>query len=130
MSDNSTIRGLDALNIFFTDFKSNCLDACKEEIEDIALDFASKSSNAAPIDKGDLRGDLATPKKVKETKKKVQWKVGSGLPYTRRQHECLWYNHPRGGGAKFLEYPFKENEDRYNKQMNKRIKEEINSVTP
>lgn len=126
MSDNLNIKGLDKLNANLNKLKIACPSACKEELADIALDFAGKSSNAAPIEFGDLRGDLATPKKIND----FSWKVGSSLPYTRRQHEHLEYNHPRGGGSKFLEYPFKENVKIYNKQISKRLKEELNNVTP
>lgn len=34
--------------------------------------------------------------------------VGFTAPYAVYQHEILWYNHPRGGQAKFLEQPANE----------------------
>ena len=120
------IKGLKKLNANLNKLRSVSPSVCKEELADIALDFAGKSSNAAPIEFGDLRGDLATPKKIND----FSWKVGSSLPYTARQHEHLEYNHPRGGGAKFLEYPFKENVNMYTKQIRKRLEEELNNVTP
>ena len=120
------IKGLKKLNANLNKLRSISPSVCKEELADIALDFAGKSSNAAPIEFGDLRGDLATPKKIND----FSWKVGSSLPYTARQHEHLEYNHPRGGGAKFLEYPFKENVNMYTKQIRKRLEEELNNVTP
>lgn len=123
---NLNIKGLKELNVNLNKLAKTAPKAAEEEIADIALDFASKASNAAPIEFGDLRGDLATPKKINN----LSWKVGSSLPYTRRQHEHLEYKHPRGGGAKFLEYPFKENVKAYNKQICKRLKEELNNVTP
>lgn len=34
--------------------------------------------------------------------------VGFTAPYAVYQHEILWYNHPRGGQAKYLEQPANE----------------------
>lgn len=118
------IKGLDELNKNLSKLGKISKEALKEEIRDIAFDFASKSSNAAPVKYGDLRGSLAIPKKINDT----SWEVGSNLPYTRRQHECTWYNHPLGGGPKFLERPFNENKDKYIKAVKKRLKDEINNV--
>lgn len=120
------IKGLEELNANLNRLSKIVPKVAEEEIADIALDFAGKASNAAPVKFGDLRGDLATPKKINN----LSWKVGSSLPYTRRQHEHLEYVHPLGGGPKFLEYPFKENVKAYNKQISKRLKEELNNVTP
>ena len=119
------VEGLDELNKNLNKLLKVSKNAVKEEITDIALDLASKSSNAAPIDLGDLRGSLATPKKISE----FAWEVGSDLPYTRIQHESLWFNHPKGGGAKFLERPFNENKKKYIKSIKDRLKEEMNNVT-
>lgn len=124
MSDFN-IRGLKELNANLNRLAKRVPKAAEEEVADIALDFASKASNAAPIEFGDLRGDLATPKKINN----LSWKVGSSLPYARRQHEHLDYVHPRGGGPKFLEYPFKENVNRYNKAISKRLKEEMENAS-
>ena len=40
--------------------------------------------------------------------KNVSVVVGFTAPYAVYQHEILWYNHPRGGQAKFLEQPANE----------------------
>ena len=74
--------------------------------------MGSKCANAAPVESGDLRGDLANPQRNKDGFN-IGWEVGSSLPYTRRQHEHTEYKHPRGGGAKFLEKPFRANVNKY-----------------
>ena len=81
----------------------------QDELADIALDLGSKCSDAAPVENGDLRGDLANPRK------KGDFSIGSWFEFTLygEQHEHTEYNHPRGGGAKFLEKPFRENVNKY-----------------
>ena len=115
MSGN--IEGLKELNKAFKDIRTQTRKELDKIITDIALDLASKSSQSAPVLYGDLRGELAVPKKIPKG-----YKIGSSLPYTRRQHESLEYSHPRGGGAKFLEKPFNENKDKYLKAVEEVIK--------
>ena len=115
------IRGLAELNAKLRELANVSKEAAKQELADIALDLAGKCSDAAPVDKGDLRGDLANPRKEGD----LEWKVGSDLPYTSRQHEHTEYNHPRGGGAKFIERPFNENKDRYIEEIGNAIIREL-----
>lgn len=116
---NFNIRGIDELNNNLARLRQQTEEEVKKELTDIALDFASKSSESAPVKFGDLRGELAVPRKIPNG-----YVVGSSLPYTRKQHEHLEYHHPLGGGPKFLERPFNENKDGYIKA----IKEVIKSV--
>lgn len=113
------IKGLDELNTNLSRLAKVAPQETEKEVADIALDFASKASNAAPVKYGDLRGSLAVPRKIPNG-----YVIGSSLPYTRKQHEHLEYHHPLGGGPKFLERPFNENKDGYIKA----IKEVIKSV--
>ena len=115
MSGN--IEGLKELNKAFRNIRTQTKKELDEILTEIALDLASKSSQSAPVLYGDLRGELAVPKKIPKG-----YKVGSSLPYTRKQHEHLEYKHPRGGGAKFLERPFNENKDKYLKAVEEVIK--------
>lgn len=109
---NMEIKGLKELNAKLGELKNISEETMQSELADIALDLAGKCSEAAPIKFGDLRGDLASPKKNKDGFN-TGWEIGSSLPYTRRQHEYTEYNHPRGGGAKFLEKPFRQNVNKY-----------------
>lgn len=118
---NITIAGLNELNSNIQRLKMQAEEVVKKEIADIALDLAGKCSDAAPVKLGDLRGDLASPKKESD----LAWKVGSSLPYTARQHENLEYNHPLGGGPKFIERPFNENKERYIRGIEEAIQREL-----
>ena len=103
------IEGLSELNAKLAQLARIAPETAKSELADIALDLAGECSDAAPVDLGDLRGDLANPRKEGD----MDWKVGSDLPYAARQHEHTEYNHPRGGEAKFLEKSFNENQQNY-----------------
>ena len=110
---NIEIEGLDELLKNLNKLAKEIPDVAEEELADIALDLGSKSSKAAPVESGDLRGELARPRR----KGPMHWQVGSSLPYTRRQHEGIHFNFKRGGGAKFLERPFRENQSVYIKRI-------------
>ena len=103
------IVGLKELNEKLGQLKKIAENEAEKELADVALDLGGKASRSAPIESGDLRGDLSRPEK----RGKMSWRVGSTLPYTRRQHEGIDYKHPRGGGAKFLEKPFNANVKKY-----------------
>ncbi|WP_434796628.1 HK97 gp10 family phage protein [Terrisporobacter vanillatitrophus] len=109
-------KGLKELNAKLEELSKIAHNEAVSELEDIALDLGSKASDSAPVLNGDLRGDLARPKKVNE----LSWKVGSSLPYARRQHEEE-YKHPRGGSSKFLEKPFRENVNKYTNAIGEAI---------
>ncbi|MGL5718848.1 MAG: HK97 gp10 family phage protein [Paraclostridium sp.] len=113
---NLEIEGLQELNKKLGQLAKISEATMKEEIADIAMDLASKASNSAPVDKGDLRRELSAPKKDGDG-----WKVGASLPYTRYQHERTDLVHPRGGGPKFLEKPFRENSPKYLKEIGRII---------
>lgn len=83
----------------------------QEAIEDVALDLQAKSVQLAPIDRGDLRRSGYT-EFVKSPSGFVA-EIGFGTDYAIEQHENLEFRHPRGGQAKYLEQPFKENLPRY-----------------
>lgn len=51
--------------------------------------------------------------------------VSFNTPYARRQHEELDWNHPRGGGPKYLENAFNRNKTKINKFVDKRIREAL-----
>ena len=117
---NIEIEGLDELLKNLNKLAKEIPDVAEEELADIAL--GSKSSKAAPVESGDLRGELARPRR----KGPMHWQVGSSLPYTRRQHEGIHFNFKRGGGAKFLERPFRENQSVYIKRIKDVLKGALN----
>jgi hypothetical protein len=89
----------------------------RQTVMKATLDLKQRSSDQAPVDTGDLKGNcsaafenmiLAAPSKGTATEKPgvtLTGRVGYSLPYARRQHEELGYNHPKGGKAKYLEDP-------------------------
>jgi hypothetical protein len=55
----------------------------------------------------------------------VEGQVSFNTPYALEQHERLDFNHPKGGKAKYLEDPLKENADRYAGHIADRIGEAL-----
>ena len=115
------IEGLAELNVKLKELAKIAPQVAESELADISLDLAGKCSEAAPIDLGDLRGDLANPRK----KGKLDWEIGSDLIYCATQHEHTEFNHPKGGGAKFIERPFNENKDKYIDEIGNAIMREF-----
>ena len=115
------IEGIEELNAKLSELAKISKEAATNELADIALDLASKCSEAAPTDLGDLRGDIANPRK----KGKLDWEIGSDLIYCATQHEHTEFNHPKGGGANFIERPFNENKDRYIEEIGNAIMREL-----
>ena len=60
---NIEIEGLDELLKNLNKLAKEIPDVAEEELADIALDLGSKSSKAAPVESGDLRGELARPRR-------------------------------------------------------------------
>lgn len=116
------VEGLDELLKNLKKLAKEVPSVAEEELADIALDLGYKCSKAAPVESGDLRGELARPRR----KGPMHWQVGASLPYTRRQHEHTEYKHPRGGGAKFLERPFRENQSIYIRRIKDVLKGSLN----
>lgn len=116
------IEGLDKLLKNLNKLAKEIPDVAEEELADIALDLGSKCSKAAPVESGDLRGELARPRR----KGPMHWQIGSSLPYTRRQHEGTHFNFKRGGGAKFIERPLRENQSVYINRIKDVLKGALN----
>ena len=83
-----------------------------------ASDLQQESSDEAPVENGDLKGDAKPDKRDLD---KLIIYVAYSLPYALRQHEEIGYNHPMGGKAKFLEDPFRRNAQKYVNHIGKRI---------
>ncbi len=88
------------------------------------LDLQGKSQNQAPVDLGDLRGNCSVSD-PETTNKGTQITVGYSLPYALRQHEHREYIHPKGGKAKYLEDPYKENVSKYSNYIGNSIKKAL-----
>lgn len=80
-------------------------------LREIGLDLSGKSVKRAPLDTADLRGSGFSKVEGDSVT------VGFTAVYALRQHEEMNYNHPRGGEAKYLERPFRENTAKYIKHL-------------
>ena len=56
--------------------------------------------------------------------------VGFNEPYALAQHERLDFHHPKGGKAKYLEDPLKENADRFGDHLSGRMREAVAVAGP
>lgn len=59
-----------------------------------------------PVDMGDLRSATTATYATEST---LTAEAGNDMEYAARQHEELTWRHPRGGQAKFLEAPARDN---------------------
>lgn len=95
----------------FNEKISKISEACKKEIIDVCLDLQGKAQRIAPIKEGFLRASGNT--EFKEERDIFYGEVGFNESYALEQHENLTFKHPKGGQAKYLEFPFIENKDLY-----------------
>jgi len=109
-------RGKEAVEIA----KSAALGA----LQKCAADLQNKSSNQAPIDKGDLRANCSVSP-LQEEAGVFYYKVGYDLPYAIIQHERLDFNHPKGGKAKYLEDPYNENKRQYERYVKDAVRQAL-----
>lgn len=101
--------------------------AAKRELIEWLLAVIGRAAEYAPVEFGDLRGGFVIvvngetwARTVSDSSGAIQlvrdrqdlppegaevviYAGTSGIPYAVRQHEEMGYNHPRGGGPKFLE---------------------------
>jgi lipoate-protein ligase A len=115
------VSGLNSVLRNRTAIEQKIFEATKEGIEDSAFDLENKASQLAPLDTGDLRGSSKTD--IEVSGKKVEGKVSFNEPYALDQHEDLQFNHPRGGQAKYLEQPLKENEQDYKRHVERKVRQ-------
>ncbi|GEM88181.1 HK97 gp10 family phage protein [Meiothermus granaticius] len=99
-----------SLESHLEEFLSRLEKASKEAVDAQITALAQQASPAAPIDSGDLRASLLQTES-EEDDGSYTGAVGSPLPYAVKQHEDLSLNHPRGGGAKYLERPYLESKE-------------------
>ena len=84
--------------------------ASRKALLEAAADLQQISSDQAPVETGDLRGNASVDD---ANIGRGIVRVGYSLPYALRQHEEINYAHPLGGKAKFLEDPFRANIAKY-----------------
>lgn len=138
-----TIEGIDKLNTALKTIPDKTAKAIENELKTVALDLQGKAQMLAPVMTGDLRGsafvvvgkvlvaeplDDSDPKSIRGDIPKAETLeaiVGFSEPYALRQHEETGYRHPKGGQAKYLETPYKQNRDRYVKYVQEEIRKAV-----
>ncbi len=98
--------------------------AAEKATRESMIDLQGRAQRLAPIETGDLRASAQWAVKAMPDGSIVGG-VAFPLPYAAAQHEGVDFNHPRGGEAKYLERPLKENADRYSKHVSNTIKREL-----
>lgn len=103
---------------------SRAMQAAIQAIQTCAADLQGKSAAQAPIDTGDLRANCSVSPLQREGDT-VWVKVGYNLPYAIVQHERLDFKHPKGGKAKYLEDPYKENAAKYERFIKTAVRQAL-----
>lgn len=85
--------------------------ALESSLKKCAYDLQEESTKQAPILWGDLRDSAQTT--FNSGAKDYEAIVSFNTIYALRQHEHPEYKHPKGGKAKYLEDPFKQNQAKY-----------------
>lgn len=120
------IEGMDELKAVLQKIPEAVRDVAENSLRKSMLDLQGKAQRLAPIDLGDLRGSAYSD--VGFTEWGLEAVTGFTEPYALRQHETMEYNHPKGGQAKFLEQPLKENIIQYTADLADTIKKEMNKI--
>lgn len=137
------IKGVEELNNVLKSIPVNSEKAVEEELKVIALDLQGKAQRLAPVMLGDLRGSAfavvgknsvaiqtidSEPKSIRAdipSAGRLEAIVGFTEPYALRQHEEMGYRHPKGGQAKYLETPYKQNSKRYVDDLKETIRKAV-----
>lgn len=102
-----TIKGMSKFEKLLEDMPEKVKDEAEYALSRACLDLQGKAQRLAPVLHGDLRGSAFSEVNG------LDGVVGFVEPYALRQHEEVGYRHPKGGEAKFLETPYKENVEKY-----------------
>ena len=109
------ITGIDKAVKAFNKRLDNVKRYTPKAMEDVVADLHRRSAEQAPLDTGDLRGSAAH--EVDTGPSRTVGQVSFSAPYAMVQHEHTEYNHPKGGNAKYLESPLKQNTGKYVKYL-------------
>jgi len=89
------------------------------ELEAIAEDLINYSQSEVPVDTGDLRNDCQVLYQASGSQTESIAVGYKEMPYAHKQHEDFTLNHPNGGKAKFLEDPYTEHKEDFEKRLKK-----------
>lgn len=105
---SAELEGLKELEKNFNNLLSKMDKVNHDALQKAAIDLLGKAIDLAPVDKGDLRGS-GTVKPDGDN----AVDIGFTEPYAVYQHEHTEFKHPKGGQAKYLEQPFRQNTPKY-----------------
>lgn len=113
------VEGLDELESKLRNIPRKAESEVEGALIEILFDLKGKSQRLAPIDVGNLKGSAFAENDG------LEGTVGFQEVYAVIQHESMDFNHPKGGEAKFLENPFKENINKYIKAIGAAVKRAV-----
>lgn len=102
MNIKMSFTGQKELEKILDGMTSKAEEAARKALIDDVNDLRGKAADLAPVDLGDLKGSAYAEVNG------LAGEVGFTEPYATRQHEEVWFNHPKGGQAKYLETPYKK----------------------
>lgn len=87
--------------------------AAEGAVRRAAEDLLGKAQRLAPVEEGTLRGSGDV--EVDASGSTIVATVAFNAVYAARQHEETGWEHPKGGQAKYLEQPLREDAARYDR---------------
>ena len=118
-----SLEGLSETLKNLRDLQGNIKGGVTDTLWKTTLDLQGKAQRFAPVDTGDLRGSGYST--VGEEEDLIVGEVGFSEPYALEQHENVYFVHPKGGQAKYLESPLSENTKKYSQAIENAIKRGI-----
>lgn len=119
-----SVRGLRQIEARMRAALQEVVGISEQSIADSAFDLLSRAVELAPIDTSDLRGSGKVDFD-RTVANRFTALVSFNTPYARIQHETLWFKHPNGGQAKYLQQPYEENIDKYIQHMKDSVRREL-----
>lgn len=114
-----SIEGDRALTDRLKKWEGRAPNVVRRALRRIVLDLRGKAQRLAPVKKGFLRRSAFSESNA------TSGTVGFTEIYATRQHEETTWHHPKGGQAKYLEDPYRENLPKYLKSLEKDILESL-----
>ena len=99
---------------------------CREAIIECCRDLKLESQAEVPVDTGKLKNSARIYNNSDANT--ISYSVGYETPYAIYQHENIEFNHPNGGKSKFLEDPFKRNQQKYQTKIASAVKKKLDEL--
>lgn len=113
----SGVSGISNINKNIKALNRKIQSATSEGLSMAGYELLTDSRVLVPVDTGAMIQSGAVKRKAK-----YRIEVGYYTDYALKQHEILYYRHPKGGQAKFLTTPLQNNANRYRDIVINKIK--------